>query len=285
MFDTPLMGGCEASGWHGAPLVDPGSRLLRTIPFVAGERSLKGCAAVIGSFDGLHLGHRALVRLAREVAGSAAVVAVTTDPHPRRFFVPYLPRFELSTFRQKIDLFQQVGVDAVSWLRFDDRTAQLSPDEFIDQVLCSELDAATIIVGGDFRFGRSARGDVCLLGRALASRGRRLIVAPTFQIDGDRCSSSRIRHLLAVGDAAGASRLLGRDWSFSALIHSPPGPLRAHRRACAPLIMPGHYKATIGKCRTNMLLESQSSRIIPAPARLVEITVHCRTSEDMDKMS
>jgi riboflavin kinase/FMN adenylyltransferase len=168
----------------------------------------------IGVFDGVHLGHRALiahlVRGAREQ--HAAAVAATFDPLPIQVLASGAPASALSDISERVRLLREAGADAVVVFRFDEAFAKLSADEFVDRVR-GACDIRRIVVGPDFHFGRRAEGDV----EKLRARGKKdgfvVDVMAPIEIDGTIVSSTRIRNLLLAGDVEAAARLLGRPYS------------------------------------------------------------------------
>ncbi len=167
----------------------------------------------IGVFDGVHLGHRALVaelaRGAREE--NATALAATFDPLPIQSLAPGAPASALSDVRDRVNLLRAAGVDAVVVFRFDDAFAGLSADRFIDRVRAAG-DMRRIVVGPDFHFGHRAEGDVATL-RARAKRdGFAVQVVTPVELEGGIVSSTRIRNLLLAGDVEAAARLLGRPY-------------------------------------------------------------------------
>ncbi len=180
-----------------------------------------GTGLTIGNFDGVHLGHRAmlarLVARARELRLSSC--ALTFEPHPREFFDPASAPTRLTRLREKLELFAEAGVDRTHVLRFGAPLASLAADRFIEEVLVRGLDARWLLVGRDFRFGAKRAGDFARLESAAARHGFALEAMPDV-LDGSapggqRVSSSTVRAALAAGDLAGAARLLGRDYSMS----------------------------------------------------------------------
>lgn len=169
----------------------------------------------IGVFDGVHVGHRALIaELARGAHREGATAAAATfDPLPIQALAPGAPATALSDVRDRIALLPEAGADAVVVFRFDDTFAKLSADEFIDRVRAAG-DVRRIVVGPDFHFGHRAEGDV----RALRWRGQRdgftVEVVRPVEIDGEIVSSTRIRNLLLAGDVEAAARLLGRPYGI-----------------------------------------------------------------------
>jgi riboflavin kinase / FMN adenylyltransferase len=166
-------------------------------------------------FDGVHLGHRALIaQLARGAREEGArAVAATFDPLPIQALAPGAPASALSDVGDRVKLLREAGAEAVVVFRFDEAFAKLSADEFVDRVR-GACDVRRIVVGPDFHFGRRAEGDV----EKLRQRGKRdgfvVDVVSPVQIDGAVVSSTRIRNLLLSGDVEAAARLLGRPYSI-----------------------------------------------------------------------
>jgi riboflavin kinase/FMN adenylyltransferase len=164
-------------------------------------------------FDGVHLGHQALVaQLARGArVERASAVAATFDPLPIQALAPGAPASALSDVRDRVWLLRKAEADAVVVFRFDEAFARLSANEFIDRVR-GACDVRRIVVGPDFHFGHRAEGDV----RTLRARGARdgfaVEVVQPIEVDGEIVSSTRIRNLLLAGDVEKAARLLGRPY-------------------------------------------------------------------------
>ncbi len=167
----------------------------------------------IGVFDGMHLGHRALVaRLARGAREDHAIaVAATFDPLPIHVLAPGAPASALSDVSDRVRLLREAGAEGIVVFRFDSTFAKISADEFLDRVRAAG-DVRRIVVGPDFHFGRRAEGDV----EMLRARGKRDGFVPDvmtpIESDGAIVSSTRIRNLLLAGDVEGAARLLGRPY-------------------------------------------------------------------------
>ena len=174
-------------------------------------------AATVGNFDGVHLGHRAMlertVRQARAMGIRSCVL--TFEPHPREFFSPREAPARLTRLRDKLELFVDAGIDRVHVARFDARLASVTAERFVDEVLCRGLGLAWLLVGRDFRFGARRAGDYALLERAAGERGFALEAMPDVTHDAERVSSSAVRAALAAGDLARAARLLGRRFRMS----------------------------------------------------------------------
>ncbi|HOE66203.1 MAG TPA: bifunctional riboflavin kinase/FAD synthetase [Candidatus Hydrogenedentes bacterium] len=171
----------------------------------------------VGSFDGVHLGHRRIldevVQEAGRREGTAAVL--TMRPHPRRFFAPERAPNLLTTDAKKLALFEAAGVDAVFFLPFTEETAGLDPREFVARVVRDRCRSVHVVVGHDFRFGRGAVGDFDLLASLGPAYGFTAQQVDALLLDGERVSSTVIRELLLEGDLEGAEAFLGRKYSLA----------------------------------------------------------------------
>ena len=169
---------------------------------------------VIGNFDGVHRGHRAVIGLARAIADRDGhrVVAVTFDPHPMAVLRPEHAPSALTTLDVRAGLLAGAGVDHVFALPFSREIAGWSPEQFVDRVLVEGLHAAVVVVGANFRFGNRAAGDVSTLHELGESRG---FVAQGVELDGGPqvWSSTYVRTCLAAGDVAGAAEALARPFA------------------------------------------------------------------------
>jgi len=175
------------------------------------------CALTIGNFDGVHLGHRAmldrLVSKARSLKLPCSVL--TFEPHPREFFAPAAAPARLSRLREKLELLAQAGIDRAQVLRFSGALAAMSAERFIDEVLVAGMGVRWLLVGRDFRFGARRSGDFALLEASAARQGFAVEAMPDVEHSGGRISSSGVRAALAAGELEGAARLLGRAYSMS----------------------------------------------------------------------
>ena len=171
-----------------------------------------GTSVALGVFDGLHLGHRAL--LERAVAAGrelgAHPVLVTFDPHPVEVVRPGTHPLALTTLARRAELAGELGAEAVFALPFDAEMASWEPDEFVDRVLVEGLRARAVTVGSNFTFGRRAAGTPEILRALCAERGIECHVVELLESGGEPVSSSRVRALLAASDVAGAAAILGR---------------------------------------------------------------------------
>jgi riboflavin kinase/FMN adenylyltransferase len=173
----------------------------------------QGSVACIGAFDGLHLGHQALLRHAAAGARALGVpmVALCFVPIPRELFArPLPPRLLLP--RARIAGLHALGADMVGLLRFDAKLAGMTAEAFVRGVLCERMAVREVWVGPGFRFGRKRGGDIATLQRLGADRGFVAGAIAPVQLDGERVSSTRIRGALQDGDFATATRLLGRPY-------------------------------------------------------------------------
>jgi riboflavin kinase / FMN adenylyltransferase len=180
------------------------------------------CALTIGSFDGVHRGHQAMLALLVNEArhrGLASCV-LSFEPHPRDFFAERSGRPEaaparISTLRDKLGELERCGIDQVVVLRFDEALCALSAEDFIQRVLEGGLHARYVLVGDDFRFGARRAGDYALLDEAGSRHGFDVARMQSYEVHGLRVSSSAVRAALADGDMARAAQLLGRPYSIS----------------------------------------------------------------------
>lgn len=177
----------------------------------------RGCVATIGNFDGVHLGHRAVLAQLRAEAHRRGLPAVVVlfEPQPQEFFAPDRVQPRLTRLGEKLALLRAAGVDRVLCLRFDEALAGLSAEDFVLRVLVQGLGVHCLVIGDDFRFGRGRQGDFALLERMGAGQGFDLLRAERFELHGERVSSTRVREALTGGDLALAERLLGRPYAIS----------------------------------------------------------------------
>ena len=170
-------------------------------------------ALAIGNFDGMHLGHQAILhRLSEEAKANNLVCSLLTfEPHPREFFNPENAPVRLASMREKLELFAEQGVERTYVCHFDADFAAMSAVDFIDRVLRNALDARVILVGEDFRFGAKRAGAV----QDLRQAGFTVTSLPNVLVDGVRVSSTAVRQALASGNLIQAKKLLGRDYSIS----------------------------------------------------------------------
>ncbi len=174
-------------------------------------------AVTIGNFDGVHLGHQAM--LARLTARAASVgglpTVLTFEPHPREIFTPHDAPSRLTSLREKLEILKSLGVAHVHICRFTKEFAALSAEDFVRRILVDGLKARYVLVGDDFRFGARRAGNLALLQALGKQYGYEVDVLHTIEAAGQRASSTAVRAALAIGDMAGAAQLLGRPYSIS----------------------------------------------------------------------
>ena len=181
----------------------------------------KGAVIAVGNFDGVHLGHQALIgeakRLAQERGGLLGVLAF--EPHPQEFFRPSPESFRLTPFRTKARLIAEEGADVMFALAFDAEMAARSAQEFVLEVLVRGLGAAHIVVGADFQFGKGRSGNTTLLAYMGEMEGFGVTVFTPVTAEGsNKISSTRIREALKEGRPEEAARLLGHWWTVESRV-------------------------------------------------------------------
>jgi len=176
--------------------------------------SHRGCVATIGNFDGVHLGHQAVIGQLAEKAQALNLptTVITFEPQPLEFFSPDKAPARLTRLREKVQALRRFAVDRVLCIAFDTHFAAQSAEDFIELVLVGGLDVRYLVVGDDFRFGAGRRGDFAMLQAAGREYDFQVVNMHTFNIDGERVSSTRIRTALATADLAAAEKLLGRPY-------------------------------------------------------------------------
>ena len=173
-------------------------------------------ALTIGNFDGVHLGHQALLAQVKEVAHTHALssAVLVFEPHPREFFTPQQAPARLTSMREKLELFAEVGIDRVHVCRFNQSFAQMSAVGFAT-ALHQKLAAKFVLIGDDFRFGSGRSGDFALMQKIGAEQGFAVNAMRSVLSDGVRISSTAVRAALVTGDLAAAHHYLGRPYSIS----------------------------------------------------------------------
>lgn len=179
--------------------------------------AIKGCVLALGNFDGLHLGHQAVIGRARELAQKHGVplAVMTFEPHPRRVFKPELPPLRILPLREKIRLLSKMGVEYLRIVRFSKRFAQTTAEDFVTHMLHQELGVSHVVTGDDFTFGHNREGNAAYLQSLASKLGFAAVACAQLDVGGERCSSTRIRDVLAAGDVAGAAKLLGWPYALS----------------------------------------------------------------------
>ena len=174
-------------------------------------------ALTIGNFDGVHIGHQAMLARLREVAQARGLTScvLTFEPHPRELLAPGQAPTRLTSLREKLELLAGYGVDRTHVARFSRAFASIAAADFVERMLVRTLGASWVLVGGDFRFGARRGGDVALLRRLGLAHGFEVETMPEIQQERARIASSAVRQALAAGDLQSARRLLGRSYNIS----------------------------------------------------------------------
>ncbi|NOZ53291.1 MAG: bifunctional riboflavin kinase/FAD synthetase [Gammaproteobacteria bacterium] len=187
---------------------------------IRGLQNLKpehqGCAATIGNFDGMHLGHQAvfkqLIRKAQQL--NLPATAITFEPQPQEFFLPKDVPPRLTKFREKLNAVLVLQLDYLLCLHFNADLASLTAGEFVQKVLVHGLGVKYLVVGDDFRFGKGREGDFDFLKQSGNQFGFQVANTCTFDFGGERVSSTRIREALQTGNTKLAEQLLGRSYGM-----------------------------------------------------------------------
>lgn len=179
---------------------------------------LKGGAVALGNFDGVHLGHRHVLRSLIEESQARPAVVVSFYPHPVRVLRGDREPRALSSLREKRERFAEFGVQLVYGIHFTKSFSKVTAQEFVQRVLVDALGATALVVGEDVAIGYNREGDLSYLQRELPKYGIALHVVPKLLSEGERPSSRRIRQLLGEGDVRGAAKLLGAPFTISARV-------------------------------------------------------------------
>ncbi len=177
--------------------------------------NFKNSVITIGSFDGIHLGHRRLMEMTKDSAlelNSASVV-LTFYPHPLKVIHPETKINLITTFEKKIELIEETGVDYLIYITFTPEFANMEPEDFVKNIIVKKLNPLKIIVGHDFGFGANKSGNIALLEKLSKEFGFELAVIEPVVIDNEIVSSTLIRRLVITGKVCAVKRFLGRDYS------------------------------------------------------------------------
>lgn len=182
-------------------------------------------AVALGAFDGIHLGHRAILgtAVAHAQQGSLRAVACTFDRHPMEVLQPDRAPLPITTLDERLELIAETGIDTTVIVPFTHSVAAMEAKAFVQDVLVETLKARAIVVGFNHRFGQGARGDAQLLESLAGPLGFRAHIVPALLVDGVAVSSSEIRAALQRGDLPSAARLLGRPYSIGGEVVSGAG--------------------------------------------------------------
>ncbi|CAN2208927.1 RibF FAD synthase [Candidatus Nanopelagicaceae bacterium] len=177
-----------------------------------------GSVVVIGVFDGVHKGHQLLLNRAKEIADGRNIIALTFDPHPMQVFAPDRAPTLLITLADRVELLKIHNADQVAVLKFNDKFAQMSPEDFVKDILVEQLSASTIIVGKNFTYGYKAAGNVASLIADGAKFKFTVDVQDLASGEGELISSSRIRNLVTSGQVEEARKLLSRPHRLDGVV-------------------------------------------------------------------
>lgn len=171
------------------------------------KKADRGASVAMGNFDGVHLGHQAVIAHAHRVGVPLGII--TFEPHPRQFFAPQSPAFRLMNAEARAHRLEKLGVEQLYSLPFDAALAGMEAEDFVSEVLVAGLGISHITVGADFCFGKGRKGDAATLQRLGAAQGFGVTVAELVGLDGVEVSSTAIRAALADGRPRDAARMLG----------------------------------------------------------------------------
>lgn len=179
-------------------------------------RIATGCVATIGNFDGVHLGHRAVIKKLSEKGKmlNLPVVVVLFEPQPLEYFRGDGAPSRLTRLREKVQQLSELPIDSVLILRFDRALALQAPEQFIESVLVNKLSIKYLVLGDDFRFGKDRRGDFGMLREVSSQYGFAVENTRSVNVNGSRVSSTMIRQHLLEGNLAAADAMLGRPYSI-----------------------------------------------------------------------
>ncbi|HMG20732.1 MAG TPA: bifunctional riboflavin kinase/FAD synthetase [Kofleriaceae bacterium] len=225
---------------------------------VHGHRSVpawRGAAIAIGNFDGVHLGHRALIARARELAAAndALTVALTFDPHPSALLAPTRAPRMLTSVARRLELLAEAGVDAVVVEPFTRELSGIAPNAFVDDIVIFALRARAIVVGYNFSYGQGRTGTVDALRAHGSHAGIEVAIVPAVTVDGEIAASTVVRGHLRAGELARVERMLGRRWDVDGVVVHGAGRGRAIGVPTANIapevelaVAPGIYAVTLG---------------------------------------
>lgn len=181
------------------------------------QRQKKNCAATIGNFDGVHLGHQKVLAQLKDVAKKTGLVStvVIFEPQPIEFFSPEKAPSRLTRLREKLQQFARHEIDRVVCLRFNEQIANLTAEQFVDDILLDGLAVKELIIGDDFHFGKNRQGNYEYLANVAKEKQFAVEKTNTLNSDDERVSSTLIRQSLANGEMGRASELLGRPYRIS----------------------------------------------------------------------
>lgn len=228
---------------------------------------LKGAVVALGNFDGVHVGHRQILRECAAIAkasGKPAAV-MTFWPHPREFFNPSAPRLRLSSLKRKLALMRAAGMDGVFMVRFNARFAGLTAERFVQEVLAGALGASHVVTGYNFAFGKGRGGDTQFLSEQAARLRMGFTACPPVEVGQGVVSSSAVRGLLAQGEVKQAAALLGAPYTLDGYVRHGDARGKQLGYATANLSMDGLFVPRMGVYACWLLAQGKR---VPAVANL-----------------
>jgi len=196
-------------------------RVLRRAP----EQADQPVALTIGNFDGVHIGHKAMLARLVDAARMRSLpsAVMTFEPQPQEFFAPDQAPARLTILREKLELLDAAGIDLVFVCRFDYAMAQMAADRFVERIVYAALGTRWLLVGDDFRFGARRSGNYDLLASLAPKYGYEIEKTGSIMHEGTRVSSTAVRACLDAGDLDGAQQLLGRRYAISGRVERGDG--------------------------------------------------------------
>lgn len=182
------------------------------------EHSAQSHVVVIGVFDGVHKGHQELLNRAKAIADGREIIVLTFDPHPTTVFAPDRAPLMLTTLADRVELLKIHGADQVAVMKFNEKFAAMSPEDFVKSVLVDQLHASTVIVGKNFTYGHKAAGNVDSLINSAVTYNFTVDAQELNSDNGEVISSSRIRTLVSEGKVEDARALLGRPHRLDGVV-------------------------------------------------------------------
>ena len=182
------------------------------------EHSAQSHVVVIGVFDGVHKGHQELLNHAKAIADGREIIVLTFDPHPTTVFAPDRAPFMLTTLADRVELLKIHGADQVAVMKFNEKFASMSPEDFVKGVLVDQLQASTVIVGKNFTYGHKAAGNMDSLIKSALIHNFTVDAQDLNSDNGEVISSSRIRTMINEGNVEDARLLLGRPHRLDGVV-------------------------------------------------------------------
>ncbi|HEY3293217.1 MAG TPA: bifunctional riboflavin kinase/FAD synthetase [Candidatus Nanopelagicaceae bacterium] len=179
---------------------------------------IAGATVAIGIFDGVHLGHQAILKRAKELSNGRGLIVLTFDPHPRQIFDPENAPTMLVSLERRVELLKEHGADVVVVCDFDREFAAKSPEEFVTEVLVKQLQISGVVVGANFTYGHKAAGKVGDLIESGKMHGFFAEEVAIQDFEGAPISSTRIRDAVAIGDVENAAKLLSRPHRLEGIV-------------------------------------------------------------------